>query len=68
MNDYICVALNKGTGLYHALLYMNKPTPSECDRPWLIRSVNEGCVFADDAVAKLLVGLDAEYIASLSIY
>ena len=67
MKDHIVVAKHKETKKHHGLLYVNRPTPSGCDRPVLQYSTKCGFDTEQEAIDSIVSSLKPEYVKTLDI-
>lgn len=64
---YIAIGKHEDTGLFHGLLYVNKPTPSGMYRPILALSTTEGRTTEQEALDLMLSGLTPEYVKTVVV-
>lgn len=67
MRDYVVTARHKDTGLWHALLFVNHPTPSGLDRPILKLSTTKGCETEQGALDLMVSGLRPEFLKTVDV-
>ncbi len=67
MKDYIGAGKHPDTGLYHAYLFINHPTPSGCDRPILNKSTKKGYKSGWDAIDAMVSMLDPDYVKTIDV-
>jgi len=67
MRDHIVIAKHQDSGLFHALLYQNHPTPSGCDRPILRLSTPDGKATKKEALDVMIAGLKPEYLKTIDV-
>jgi len=67
MKDYIVVAQDRDSLLYHGLFYTNKPTPSGCNRPTLQLETLQGLPTAKEALEGILKHFSTEQLLNIEI-